>query len=69
MINERGRLEIKHDDPVRGVIASYPVRLWTYLYQNALTDAGLEAVSPFPQPPGTLGIVRFFQKLLDKISG
>jgi hypothetical protein len=69
MINERGLLALKHDDPVKGVIASYPVRLWSYLYKNALADAGLEPVSPFKEPPKPSPLVRLFRKLLDWISG
>jgi hypothetical protein len=69
MINERGLLPLKQDDEVRGVIASYPVRLWTYLYKNALRASGLEPVSPFREPPGPSPIVKLFNSLLDRISG
>jgi hypothetical protein len=69
MINERGLLPLKTDDPVRGVIATYPVRLWTYLYQNALAASDLEPVPPFRQPPRRPPVVEFFTKLLDRISG
>lgn len=69
MINERGLLPLKHDAAVRGVIASYPVRLWTYLYKNALSAANEHPVAPFRSPPGRPAIVKFFHKILDRISG
>lgn len=69
MINERGLLPLKHEDPVRGVIASYPVRLWNYLYRNALIDIGETPVSPFREPPRKPALIRFMHELLDKISG
>lgn len=69
MINERGLLPLKQEDPVRGVIASYPVKLWSYLYKNALVAAGDEPVEPFRQPPRKPALVEFFNALLDRISG
>lgn len=69
MINEGGVIRLKHDDEVRGVIASYPVRLWTYLYHNALRSAGQEPVNPFHEPPGPPPWKRIFNKILDAISG
>lgn len=69
MINEGGVIRLKHDDEVRGVIASYPVRLWTYLYHNALRAAGKEPINPFHEPPGPPPWKRFMNKFLDGISG
>lgn len=69
MINERGLLPLKSDDEVRGVIASYPVKMWTWLYENALRASGLELVKPFREPPKPSGFVRFLTSILDKISG
>jgi|GEM_PF-1309779 len=69
MINERGLLRLKNDDLVRGVIASYPVRLWTYLYRNALTTFDMELVDPFRQPPGPPAWRLRLNKILDGISG
>jgi hypothetical protein len=69
MINERGLLSLKPDDPVRGVIASYPVRLWTYLYKNALLASGLESASPFPEPRRKSSLMTTFHSFLDRISG
>lgn len=69
MINERGLLPLKHDDPVRGVIASYPVRLWTYLYKNAMSAAGEVPQSPFREPPKPSALANFLTSILNKISG
>lgn len=69
MINERGLLQLKHDDDVRHVIAGYPIRLWTYLYQNALLAAGMPVQPPFPQPPEPNALVKWFRKLLAVVSG
>lgn len=69
MITERGLLRLKHDDLVRGVIASYPVRLWTYLYRNALTSFDMEPINPFPEPPGPPPWRQRINKILDFISG
>jgi hypothetical protein len=69
MINERGLLPLKSGDEVRGVIASYPVKMWTWLYENALRASGLELVKPFREPPKPSGFVRLLSLILDKISG
>lgn len=64
MINEHGLLTLQPGDPVRGVIASYPVRLWTYLYRNARMAAGDIPSDPWPRPGKSI-----FQYILDLISG
>lgn len=69
MITDRGLLRLKHDDLVRGVIASYPVRLWTFLYRNALASFDMDPVNPFPEPPGPPAWKQRINKILDFISG
>tara|TARA_R110002124_G_scaffold101462_6_gene249065 strand:+ start:28129 stop:29346 length:1218 start_codon:yes stop_codon:yes gene_type:complete len=69
MINERGLIRLKHDDLVRGVIASYPVRLWTYLYSNALSAAGQDPITPFREAPSPPAWRQALNRLLDSISG
>lgn len=69
MINERGVIRLKSDDFARGVIASYPIRLWTYLYRNALIARGDEPMGPFHEPPAPPIWKRVLDKLLDGISG
>ena len=69
LINERGLLSLKYDDELRGVIASYPVRLWSLLYKNALIDAGLEPVSPFNEPKKPAAWRQALNRFLDAITG
>jgi hypothetical protein len=69
MINERGVIRLMSDDLARGVIASYPIRLWTYLYRNALIARGDEPTGPFHEPPAPPLWKRVLDKILDGISG
>jgi len=69
MINKSGLIRAASDDPVTGIIASYPVRLWEFLYKNALEAAGDVPVSPFKEPKAPGALKRTFAKILDFISG
>lgn len=69
IINKDGRLQLKNDSDLQGVVKSYPPRLWTYLYRNALQAAGEVPLSLFPEPPRKPALVRAFHKLLDFVSG
>lgn len=69
IINERGLLQQRHDDDVRDVIRRYPIRLWSWLYGNALQAAN-EPVTPlFPEPPKPPAILQAWRRLLDFVSG
>lgn len=69
MINKTGLISVSPDDAVSKVIASYPVRLWDFLYRNALETSGKQPMSPFKQPEGPSGFRRILTKFLDFISG
>jgi hypothetical protein len=69
LINERGRLQMRQGDDAREVVMSYPVRLWDWLYRNALTAADQPAVSLFPKPPQPPAFIRAWRRLLDFVSG
>lgn len=69
MINKSGLIRAASDDPVTGIIASYPVRLWEFLYKNALEAAGDVPVSPFREPKAPGALKQTLTKILDFISG
>lgn len=69
MINKNGLISISGDEAVSNIIASYPVRLWEFLYKNALETSGYEAISPFRQPKRPNGLSRAINRVLDWISG
>lgn len=69
MINENGMLQLRHDDDARAVITSYPVKLWSYLYRNALTASDQPARSPFPAPPPQPFLIQLWNRLLGFVSG
>lgn len=69
MINKSGLIRAAADDAVTGVIASYPVRLWEFLYKNALEAAGEVPVSPFKEPRAPGAFKQALTKILDFISG
>jgi hypothetical protein len=69
IINERGLLQLRQDDDARAVILGYPIRLWTWLYHNALAAADYPRYPPFPEPPRSPFFVRLFRNLLDRVSG
>ena len=67
-MNEHGVLQIRRDDEAWTVAKSYPVRLWTWFYKTALRNQDLTPVSPFPEPPKPLGVIRFITAFLDKLT-
>jgi hypothetical protein len=69
MINRTGLISVSSDEAVSKVITSYPVRLWEFLYRNALETAGKEPLSPFKEPKGPNGFSRMLAKILDAVSG
>lgn len=60
VIGQSGLLHPRHD---------YAVRLWTWLYKNALRERDHSPVSPFPEKPQPPAIWRFITSALDKITG
>lgn len=69
IINERGLLQLNRGDDVRDVVMSYPIRLWSWLYRNALVTSGQSVVPLFREPPKPPTLVRLWQRLLDFTSG
>jgi hypothetical protein len=69
LINERGLLQLRPDDDVREVVMAYPVRLWNWLYRNALMASDQPVVALFPEPPRPPALVRLWRRLLDFVSG
>ncbi|WP_425228378.1 hypothetical protein [Sphingomonas sp.] len=69
IIDERGLRPRSINDDVLADVQSYPIRLWTRLYGNALAAHGAVRVSPFPQPPQKHVLVRAFHRVLDLVSG
>jgi hypothetical protein len=69
IINKNGLLQLRPDDTVRDVIISYPIRLWNWLYTNALVASDLPIVGLFPDPPEPPALVRIWKRLLDFVSG
>lgn len=69
MINKTGLISVSADEAVANIITSYPVRLWEFLYKNALETAGDTPVSPFKAPKGPNAVNRMLTKFLDFISG
>jgi hypothetical protein len=69
IINERGLLQLQHDDDLRGVVMGYPVRLWNWLYQNALSASDERPVPLFPEPPSKPALFKAWSRLLDFVSG
>ncbi len=69
IINERGLLQLRHDDDVRTVVTSYPVKLWAYLYKNALVASDQAVRSPFPVPPPPPFLVQVWSRILEFVSG
>ncbi len=69
IINERGLLQLQHDDDLRGVVMGYPIRLWNWLYQNALRAADELPVPLFPEPPSKPALLKAWSRLLDFVSG
>lgn len=69
IINERGLLQLRNDDDVRAVVTSYPVKLWSYLYRNALNASDQPAQSPFPAPPPQPFLIQLWNRVLSFVSG
>lgn len=69
MINKTGLINVSADDSVSKIITSYPVRLWEFLYRNALEARGTEPLSPFKSPKAPNGFARAITRILDFISG
>lgn len=69
IINKAGLISVSADDAVSNIITSYPVRLWEFLYRNALERAGVGPISPFREPKKPSSISRILTRVLDFISG
>lgn len=69
IINSRGLLQLRHDDDVRAAVDAYPIRLWTWLYRNALEARGERPISPFVDPPEQPVLLKVWNQLLAFISG
>jgi hypothetical protein len=68
IIDARG-LQPPGPDDVKSAIAEYPIKLWKWLYGNALEAEGLARVSPFAEPAPQPALLRGWNRLLDLVSG
>ena len=63
IITGQGPQSLSPDNPLRDVVLSYPKKLWTYLYRQALVNAALPVSELFPSPPPK----PWWQRLIDGI--
>lgn len=69
IMGTKGRLHLKSDDELTAVVLGYPIRLWRWLYRNALHAEELPPQDPFPTPPEPPALVRAWGRLLEFVSG
>lgn len=69
IMGDKGLLPLGRDEETKEVVEGYPIRLWGWLYKNALAAKDEPVVNPFPEGPRTPGIFRWFKNVLDAISG
>jgi len=69
IINERGLLQLRRDDDVRSAVLAYPMRLWTWLYGNALSANDMPVTSPFYEPPEEPILLKMWKGLLGFVAG
>jgi hypothetical protein len=69
LMNERGLLQLRQGDDVRDVVMTYPIRLWNWLYRNALIAKELPIEPLFPEAPKPPWLVLAWRGLLDFMSG
>lgn len=71
IMGEKGLLPLGKDEDTKHVVTGYPIRLWTWLYKNALENADpeLAPVEPFPSRRGPPAFVLWLRGVLDAISG
>jgi hypothetical protein len=62
LMNEGGVLNLNHNNQLRPIVLEYPKKLWSFIYENALRNAGISPASPFPSPKPT----PIWQRFLDR---
>lgn len=65
----RSGLRQPRDEDEAEAIATYPYKLWNWLYGNASIARGEAAAELFPQPPKPPALIRFWTRLLDYLAG
>jgi hypothetical protein len=68
-IGKTGLQKQSYGSDTRRVLMSYPVKLWSWLYENAQRELSQRPASLFPLPPKQPLPIRFWNRVLEYMSG
>ena len=66
IMTEQGVLSLRPGTEMRAAVLSYPIRLWGWLYREAMRNSDGVDSDPFPSPPPESPLVQKFHALMDR---